>query len=125
MLKYLVLIFVPAVIIAMLFLRAYAKGPSAKKFLKAVEEGNTQAVGSFIKKGIDANVRDAKFDEEQNTALIIASIYGHKDIVEMLLKAKADPNARYDDGGNTALKLANQKGYTEIADILKNAGAKE
>jgi len=48
---------------------------------------------------------------------------GRNEIVDMLLKANADPNLK-DKKNNTALYYATYNGYMEIADMLKKAGAK-
>jgi len=58
------------------------------------------------------------------TALIMASHNGRKDAVEILLKAKADPNAKaFCKNNSTALIRASQSGYKEIVELLLNAGA--
>jgi ankyrin repeat protein len=46
--------------------------------------------------------------------------YAHKEIVDMLLKAGANPNIRANNGV-TALTLAENKGHKEIADMLRAA----
>ena len=61
------------------------------------------------------------------TALMVASQYGHIDVVRALIAAKADVNAQNADG-ETALRMAsNSKSstsnvYQEIATLLKQAG---
>ena len=73
-----------------------------------------------------------------STALMEAALAGHKEIVELLLKAGADPNiidpSRMNDcelsivdkifkNGDTALMWAIQRGHKEIAGLLLNAKA--
>lgn len=57
-----------------------------------------------------------------STPLSIATIKGHREIVEMLLDMGADANARNKDGG-TALQYACQLGRSEIAKVLLDHGA--
>ena len=58
------------------------------------------------------------------TALMAASINGHKEIVQLLLAKRADVNAKTDDG-ETALMFASQYGHEEIKKMLIRAGAKK
>ena len=44
---------------------------------------------------------------------IVASQYGHTDIVSLLLKANANPNCQMDDG-STPLLYASQQGHSGI-----------
>jgi ankyrin repeat protein len=59
------------------------------------------------------------FEETKNdsTALHLAVLAGHKDVVEFLLANKAPVNAK-DTTGRTPLHSAVQKGYKEIAELL-------
>lgn len=56
------------------------------------------------------------------TALIYASRAGHKEIVNMLIKAGANVNAM-SETGETAMKEAVSNGHNNIVDLLKVAGA--
>lgn len=56
------------------------------------------------------------------TALMIAVAEGHVDIVEILLKNKADPNIK-NDAGNTSIMFAVRYGYEKIFDLLVKNGA--
>lgn len=47
-----------------------------------------------------------------------------KEIIELLLKKKANPSAM-DTNGNTLLKIATDAGYTDIVELLKKYGAEE
>ncbi|MDR1123820.1 MAG: ankyrin repeat domain-containing protein [Elusimicrobiota bacterium] len=71
----------------------------------------------FIKGG-DINART----ENSETPLIIAANHGRKEIVSMLLKAKANPNLQSSDG-STALIIASFREGKEIVSMLLNAGA--
>ena len=57
-----------------------------------------------------------------NTALIGASIGGHKECVKMLLYHNADVNIQIEDG-NTALMLALMKGHEEWVKMLLDHNA--
>jgi len=75
----------------------------------------------LIESGADVNAKDNLFGR---TALMIASFYGHKEVVELLLKKGADVNAK-DKNGRTALMIASKKGHKEIVELLKFYGAKK
>lgn len=64
--------------------------------------------------GNDSDVKQA--------ALIMASQYGRKDIVKVLIQSGTDVNAK-NKYGNTALLEATQNGHKEIIKMLINAGA--
>ncbi|MCL2799978.1 MAG: ankyrin repeat domain-containing protein [Endomicrobia bacterium] len=89
---------------------------------EAVKNSDVDTVSNLIKTGIDPNIQGYL----SRTALMLASMSRHKEIVEALLKANADPNIE-DKNGNTALIFAasySTKGHEEIVKILKKAGAK-
>ena len=69
----------------------------------------------LLKSGADINI----ITKNGNSALIIASYKGHKEIVKILLNYKADINQK-DSRGENALAIARKRGYKEIEDILKN-----
>ena len=53
------------------------------------------------------------------TALILATIFGHTHLVPLLLEAGADPQLR-DNLGLNAVDWAQRRGATEVIDILSN-----
>jgi len=61
-------------------------------------------------------------DVDGDTALMWASVYGHADIVEMLLQDGADPNFANGDG-DTALMWASGVESTAVVEMLLQAGA--
>jgi ankyrin repeat protein len=63
------------------------------------------------------NARDAV----GRTALLLAVIRGHDDILPLLFEHGADVNAR-DNNGDTCLSLS---GSDHITELLRKAGAKE
>jgi ankyrin repeat protein len=70
----------------------------------------------LLAKGADVN---SKMNNGE-TALMIASYRGHKEIMQLLLVKGADVNARMNNG-ETALSHASHK---EIKELLIRAGAK-
>jgi uncharacterized protein len=62
-------------------------------------------------------------DEYGSTALIFASLHGHREGVELLLAKGAQVNAR-DWNGSTPLMGASEKGHQEVRKLLIEAGAR-
>ena len=56
------------------------------------------------------------------TALMFASLYGHSEIVRLLLNTKAKPDLQTENG-ETALYLAAGRGYPDIVQLLLEYGA--
>ena len=63
-------------------------------FVYAAENGNIETVKKYIELGVNVNSQDHNMD----TALMGASLNGHKEIVELLLKNKADPSIKNREG---------------------------
>jgi len=79
--------------------------------------GNT----SLFWAGANVNIKNNKFSGS-DTALMLASRYGLKNIIELLLKAGADVNAKNYNGW-TALMWASTNGRTNVVELLLKAGA--
>lgn len=94
-------------------------GPEDTILLLAIKHRRNEALKVLIDYG--ANV-DGK-NGWNITPLIEATIQGNKEIVEMLLEARADVNAMSNHG--TALMFAKRLKETEIAKILEEAGGVE
>jgi Carboxypeptidase regulatory-like domain/Ankyrin repeats (3 copies) len=87
--------------------------------VKAAQEDNLDAVREALIKS-DANVRDRVTEW---TALECAVRNGNREMVQLLLWAKADVNAR-DSSGQTVLMMLDDEVTTDIVWDLLNAGAK-
>ena len=61
-------------------------------------------------------------DNEGETALMLASGGGHREVVELLLAKEAEVNAK-GTGGETALMGASFNGHREIVELLLAKGA--
>ena len=81
----------------------------------AVTSGDEQAVSALLANGADVNETTGG----GQTALILAVIFGHTNLVKLLMKAGADPHQR-DNLGLNALEWAQRRGLTEAAAILTN-----
>ena len=81
--------------------------------------GDWQSVDYLLKSGVSPNVKDS---EEGQTPLVLATIGGHLDIVETLLKFGARTDST-DNFGRTALSWAAIHGEYAIAKLLLGANA--
>jgi len=91
-----------------------------KSIQQAAGEGDAEYLKTLLSKGIDVNNQD---DTGLYTALYVAVMAGHKDVVKLLIENGADVNAK-DNKGRTSLWHAQEKGYTEIVELLRQHGAK-
>lgn len=71
----------------------------------------------LIENGVDVNSTDGGY-----SALHYAASYGKQDLVELLIKARANVNYK-DNHGHTALFLAVSNNYYDIVDFLIKSGA--
>ena len=81
----------------------------------AVTSGDEQAVSALLANGADVNETTGG----GQTALILAVIFGHTNLVKLLMKAGADPQLR-DNLGLNAIEWAQRRGLTEVLAILTN-----
>jgi hypothetical protein len=81
----------------------------------AVTRGDEQAVSALLANGADVNETTGG----GQTALILAVIFGHTNLVKLLMKAGADPHQR-DNLGLNALEWAQRRGLAEAVAILTN-----
>lgn len=82
----------------------------------AVNSGDENAVSASLANGADVNERTSGGGQ---TALILAVIRGHTNIVRLLVDAGANPHER-DNLGLNALDWAQRRGSTEALEILRN-----
>lgn len=81
----------------------------------AVTSGDEQAVSALLANGADVNETTGG----GQTALILAVIFGHTNLIKLLMKAGADPQLR-DNLGLNALEWAQRRGLNEAVAILTN-----
>ena len=87
----------------------------------AIEKGHSELVARLIKAGAKLDLRDRVTGQ---TLLHLAALYGHKSIVETLLKAGADPGTT-DVSGRTPLDYACRYGHIQVADLLRQKDAEQ
>lgn len=92
------------------------KDKIVEKVNYAAKTNNIKLIKEYINLGGDLNIQDQK----GYTPLIFAAYYGHEDIVQVLLKNKANPCLK-DNRGNTALMGAIFKGNIKISYELMKA----
>ena len=88
---------------------------SAISLTNAVTSGDERTVAALLGRGADVN----ESTSGGQTALILAVIFGHTNIVRLLVRAGADPQLR-DNLGLNAIEWAKRRGLTEALDILSN-----
>ncbi|HET6975748.1 MAG TPA: ankyrin repeat domain-containing protein [Pyrinomonadaceae bacterium] len=88
---------------------------SSFSLTNAVTSGDESAVSALLASGVDAN----ESTNGGQTALILAVIFGHTNLVRMLMRAGANPQLR-DNLGLNAIEWAQRRGLTEAHDILTN-----
>lgn len=80
---------------------------------QAVTSGDVSAVSALLAQGADVNGTTSG----GQTALILAVIFGHTNLIRLLVRAGADPNLR-DNLGLNAIEWAQRRGLTEALEIL-------
>ena len=93
--------------------------PMLGTLLNAVKIGNTDTVQRRLAGGSDVNA----IDEFGKTPILWAAEKGTKDIIRLLVAAKADVNQKTNGDGCTALMLAAEAGHKDVILILLNANA--
>lgn len=89
---------------------------SSISLTNAVTSGDERAVNVLLANGADVNESTGG----GQTALILAVIFGHTDLVKLLVKSGADPQLR-DNLGLNAIEWAKRRGSREALEILTNS----
>eukprot|EP00548_Thalassiothrix_antarctica_P012360 CAMPEP_0194161710 /NCGR_PEP_ID=MMETSP0152-20130528/79083_1 /TAXON_ID=1049557 /ORGANISM="Thalassiothrix antarctica, Strain L6-D1" /LENGTH=896 /DNA_ID=CAMNT_0038871525 /DNA_START=985 /DNA_END=3675 /DNA_ORIENTATION=- len=84
--------------------------------MNAAENGDADCITALIE-GTDEDYLNL-FSKTGFSSLIIASAHGHKDAVELLLKAGADPNAVSEENAVTSLMYAAASGHVDVMRVL-------
>jgi TonB family protein len=85
--------------------------PATRSFLRAAAEGDTNLIRALLAQGTDVNSKNAA----GQTALMLASAFGHLPVVQALLAAGAERELQ-DDLGLSAIDWSNN--YTSIGDLI-------
>ena len=96
-----------------------ARTAETDALFRAATAGNADTVRTLL---ASPNVDVDGVDEHGNTPLIQAARFGHDDVVNALLIARANTRLRNDEG-KTALMLAAEGGHDETVRLLTQAGA--
>ena len=92
------------------------------KLWRLSRHGRTEEVKKLLSSGmLNANIYLTN-GNDKSAPLFEAAERGHKEVVELLLKAGADPD-KYSSQGSTPLNLAADRGYKEVVQLLLNSGA--
>ena len=94
----------------------------SQKLRRAIEVNQPQVIKDFVVAtlgGVDL------YDKDGYTLLCRAVHYGRSDIVELLLKAGADPNKQCRESEDTPLHIAVNFNFKKVQDLLLEHGAHE
>lgn len=97
---------------------------SSRIFMNACEQGDLTTVQQFLKIGHDMQPQQAYPDSPDFGAIHAAAMYGHIEIVQILLQYGASIEDRTTSIGSQPLHLAAQSGDTGMIQFLLRNGAK-
>lgn len=89
---------------------------SAALLTQAVTSGDAKAVSAALANGADVDARN----NGGQTALILAVIFGHTHLVQLLINAGANPRLR-DNLGLDAMEWAKRRGLTDALEIFRTS----
>ena len=89
------------------------------ELITAAESNRLKEVEALLQQPLDPDILDSS---GMWNAIHAAAIYGHLEVVRLLVEAGADKESEMDDGPN-ALQLAAQNGHLEVVQFLLEAGA--
>jgi ankyrin repeat protein len=87
----------------------------------AANKNQLEVVKLLVEKGADLNY---KHPITKMTALALAALDGHKDVVAYLLSKGADPNIKL-RGNVSIVRAVRDEGNTAMVDLLVKGGAKD
>ncbi|RXW14148.1 hypothetical protein EST38_g11707 [Candolleomyces aberdarensis] len=97
-------------------------------FMLACQQGHVDIVNIFLSSSHSINL-NARTTPHNSTPLILATIWGHAPVVELLVHRRAEDGERIDvdlhaqdNQGQTALMIACALGFQEIVEILTRRG---
>jgi ankyrin repeat protein len=91
---------------------------SADVWFMAIRDGNRVIIERYLGSGWDVNAQGEKYGR---TALHLAAMNGHLEIVKLLLEHGADVNAKTEGGfyGETAVEMAEHKGHMKVFGFIR------
>lgn len=114
------------------------EGNDNKQMLNSKDDGMSEAVSQKLRRAIEVNqpqvIQDFVlyngraidlYDKDGFTLLCRAVHYGRSDIVELLLKAGADPSKPCRDSEDTPLHIAVNFNFKKVQDLLLDHNANE
>jgi ankyrin repeat protein len=105
------------ILICILLVPAYftkANETDNQRLLLAASDGVITEVNTALNDGADVNAKS----NEDISALTLATLNDHTDIVKLLLDKGADVNGKYTENGVTALIVASDFGFFDIVKVL-------
>ena len=100
------------------------KKKNEEKLFEFSENGKVQEVEKILALGVNPNFGrvNHKANRDGDTPLHNAAYFDHKDVVQLLLDGKADPN-KANKAGETPLYVAARKGNKDVIQLLLGRGA--